>query len=319
MTYGVLINDAAGSVDRDALDQDIARIEAAFEAAGASAEVRAEPPDAFDRVMKELWAGPDRPEAIVIAGGDGTVNCAAGVAVGTDMVLGVLPMGTFNHFAKDLGMAVDLDGAVADLVRGEVRVVDVGEVNDRVFVNNSALGVYPAMVSVRERLADKKGWGKVRAVPVAVWRVLRYFPVHRLDLQGDGGYRRERERTPFVFVGNGGYEDEPGQVGTRSTIDTGTLALYVARVASRRALIWNVFRTVLSGSDAAREMDRTELTEVTIASGTRRVRVALDGEVTWMETPLRYRSRPGALRVMAPMPPRDTGSEQSPAEVVEHP
>ena len=102
-------------------------------------------------------------DPIVIAGGDGTVNCAAAVAIESTMVLGVLPMGTFNHFAKDLGMPDDLSGAVRFLARADVIAVDVGEVNGRVFVNNASIGVYPKMVGEREDIRRRRGWGKVRA------------------------------------------------------------------------------------------------------------------------------------------------------------
>lgn len=98
-------------------------------------------------------------------------------------VVGVLPLGTFDHFAKDLGIPTDLTEAAASLVSGEERQVDIGEVNGRVFVNNSAPGVHPAMVAVRDRIRDQRGWGKIRAVPVAAVRVLRAFPVHRFDLR----------------------------------------------------------------------------------------------------------------------------------------
>src|SRR4030095_1182940 len=104
--------------------------------------------------------------------GDGTTNSAAGVAVTDNMILGVLPMGTFNHFAKDVGMTDDVGEAVRFLASAEITAIDVGEVNGRVFVNNASIGVYPQMVANRDDIRRRRGWGKIRAAPLAVVRTL---------------------------------------------------------------------------------------------------------------------------------------------------
>lgn len=298
MRARVLINGGAGSVDdEDALRHDVA---AAFERAGGEAQVDVvEPVDIADTI-RSWWEADDRPDVIVVAGGDGTVNGAAAVAAGTDMVLSVLPLGTFNHFAKDLGLPDDLEGAAAAIVAGEVRTVDVAEVNGEVFVNNSALGVYPSMVAIRDRIRSSRGWGKVRAVPVASYQVLRDLPVHRLDLRGSDGFVRQRVRTPFVFVGNGRYDNAGGGMAERAALDDGVLDIAVARATSRWRLVRIAVRALVSGVDSAREIDRVHLAELTVSGNTSRLRVARDGEVGWLELPLRFRCRPGALRVRAP-------------------
>jgi diacylglycerol kinase family enzyme len=278
----------------------VADIEAAFVAAGAAAVVSTvAPADLPDEVCR-IWEADDRPDAVVVAGGDGTVNCAAEVAVETDVVLGVLPLGTFNHFAKDLGLPTDLEGAAAALAAGEVRHVDVAEVNGRFFVNNSALGVYPAMVEIRDRIGDEQGWGKVRAVPVAAYRVLRDLPSHRLDLSGPGEYRRIRVRTPLVFVGNGVYANPGGGIAARDNLADGVLGVAVARAVSRWGLVGTIVRALVAGAENTRDLDSIELSELTVTSRSRRIQVARDGEVDWFDLPLHYRSRPGALRVRAP-------------------
>src|SRR5690606_11439746 len=113
-------------------------------------------PEQIVETVGSLWAAETRPDAVIVAGGDGTVNCVAGAVVGTDVVIGVLPGGTFNHFAKDIGMPDDMVGAVRALADAEPRLVDVGEVNGRVFVNNSVLGVYPEMVAIRDKLRSRR-------------------------------------------------------------------------------------------------------------------------------------------------------------------
>lgn len=307
MRFEVLVNGGAGSVDADDEQAQLAAIEAAFVAAGAEATASVVEPERLQAVLRERWAADDRPDALVVAGGDGTVSCAAGEAAGTDLVLGVLPLGTFNHFAKDLGLPVDLDEAVAALVGGEVRAIDVAEVNGRVFVNNSALGMYPAMVAIRDRIREKKGWGKVRAVPVAMWHVLRDLPIHRLQLAGPG-YDRHRVRTPFVFVGNGVFDNAGGGLHRRADLADGELGVSVARVVSRWGVVTLALRTLVLGADRTRDLDVVEVPELVVSARARRMRVALDGEVAWLDLPLRYRCRPGALQVLAPVPPVGDGA-----------
>lgn len=303
--FVVLVNDGAGSVADGDRNGELAAIREAFELVDVDVDVSMERPARIGATMRRIWSGTDRPDAIVVAGGDGTVNAAAGAAVGTDLVLGVLPMGTFNHFAKDLGLPTDLAGAAAALAERRERQVDVGEVNGRVFVNNSALGVYPELVAVRDHLREERGWGKVRAAPVAVWRVARSFPVHRLVLSSDGdpgavdgAVGGRTVRTPLVFVGNGPYADGPGGPTTRTALDTGRLEVLVARVTSR----WGLVRAALGGlvahPEVVRDLERLDLVDLRIDGRAPRVRVALDGELCWLALPLQYRCRPGALRVL---------------------
>jgi len=299
MFVRVLVNGGAGSVDDE--ERRTAEIRDAFDAAGADrVAVDVVAPEEIDATITGWWAADPRPDVIVVAGGDGTVNGAAAVAAGTDIVLSVLPLGTFNHFAKDLGLPDDVAGAARAIVAGEVRAVDVAEVNGQVFVNNSALGMYPAMVAIRDEIRDSRGWGKVRAVPVACARVLRDLPVHRLDLRGSGGFARDRVRTPFVFVGNGRYDNGDGGTFERGSLGDGVLSVVVARATTRRRLVGVALRAVVAGTRRAGDLDRIDLDELTVDGRPRRLRVARDGEIGWCDLPLRFRCRPGALRVRAP-------------------
>lgn len=298
----VFVNAAAGSVDADT-DATRRRIFEAFAERAPDVEVEVEavdPADLADRITS-VWASTPRPDAIVVAGGDGTVNNAANAAVGTDVVIGVVPLGTFNHFAGDLGMPDDLGDAAAALATAEVRRVDVAEVNGRVFVNNSLVGLYPRMVEIRDQIMDDHGWGKVRAVPLATWRVLRAFPIHRIDLEGAGGFSRSRVRTPLLFIGNGVYESSPGSPPTRTALDCAVLGVEIARAESRLGLLRSAFQTLVRGASGAADVERAALDrlEVRIRSG--RIRVAVDGEVDWFDAPLRYSIRPGGLSVLAPV------------------
>lgn len=297
----VFVNAAAGSVDDDVAGS-VRRIGDAFTAASPALDVRVEavaPARLQDRI-RTSWHADPRPDAVIVAGGDGTVNNAAQAAAGTGIVLGVLPMGTFDHFAGDLGVPGDLEAAAAALVEGEVHPVDVAEVNGRVFVNNSLVGLYPRLVAIRDEVMDDRGWGKVRAVPVAAARVLRSFPTHRLDLTGSDGFGRSGLRTPMLFVGNGIYESAPGRAPTRRRLDEGVLGIEIARVASRRGLLRAGLHTLIRGVSGATDVERAALGRFEVRSSTARIRVAIDGEIDWFVPPLRYRTRPGDLLVLAP-------------------
>jgi diacylglycerol kinase family enzyme len=294
----VFLNAGAGSVG----DESISAIAEAFEEVAPTVEVRiveVDPADLQERLCAE-WDASPRPDALVVAGGDGTVNNAANAAAGTDVVLGVLPLGTFNHFACDLGMPGDLHGAVRALVGGEVRQVDVAEVNGRVFVNNSAVGVYPKMVKVRDAVMERRGWGKVRAVPAAVAHVLRRFPTHRLDLRGSGGFRRHDVRTPMLFVGNGRFEGRLGSPPERASLVDGMLDVRVTHGGTRRRLVWSALRALVRRKSAEDDPERATVTELEVGARTARLQVAYDGEIDEFATPLHYRVRPGDLRVLAP-------------------
>jgi len=246
---------------------------------------------AAERAAKDGTAG------LVAAGGDGTVNTLAGVAIDAGVPLGVLPQGTLNHFAKDLGIPTDLDDALGVVLAGHTRRVDVGEVSGRIFVNNSSLGVYPRIVRLRERYGAR-GPGKWLAALWATLAVLRRHPFAAVRLVANG--EPLLRRTPFVFVGNNEYRMEGLRAGTRETLDRGVLAIYVMNASGRRSLVWLGLQILLGRTGQLQELDTFLLDEATIELKRSAVGVALDGEVAELRPPLVYRSRPGALQVFVP-------------------
>lgn len=297
--YRVFVNSEAGSVGES--DQQRAEITAAFSELGIEADTDAVSPDDLPSAMREAWQhGVD---AIIVAGGDGTVNCAAQVAVDNDIVLGVLPMGTFNHFAKDLGMTADLSAAAKFLSDAVVTAVDVGEVNGSVFVNNASIGVYPKMVGEREGIRARRGWGKIRAAPVAIVRTLRRLPVSRLRLTVDEAAPVVIV-TPFLFVGNGLFDEHGERVGQRTSLTDQNLGVYVIAATSPWRLIANAVRARLGGVKAAPHMDRRAGARLVVESDQSVLEIALDGEPTELRGPLEFRSRAGALRVLAAPEPK---------------
>jgi diacylglycerol kinase family enzyme len=207
-------------------------------------------------------------------------------------------MGTFNHFAKDLGMPDDLSGAVRFLAKADVTEVDVGEVNGRVFVNNASIGVYPKMVAEREDIRRRRGWGKVRAAAVAIVDTLRRLPVHRLRLTVDGSPAIDIT-TPLLFIGNGLFDELGERVGQRTSLSDHRLGAYAIATSSRWQLITNAVRARVGGIDAAAQMQRRSGETLVVDSDDPLLEIALDGEPTDLRAPLRFRSRPGALHVLA--------------------
>lgn len=244
---------------------------------------------ALDPGCRAVWAG----------GGDGTVSAVASALVGTDKALGVLPLGTLNHFAKDLGVPLDLEEAARALLAGRVARVDAAEVNGRVFVNNSGLGLYPSIVRERERRQERHGLGKWVALAWATLTVLRRYPYLRARLSADG--RTLTRRTPFVFVGNNEYELDVFRIGGRARLDAGRLSIHLARRDAGRLGLLRLALGALAGRlREDRDFESLTTDELTVETRQRRARVSLDGEVTVMQTPLRYRILPGALRVVVP-------------------
>ena len=234
---------------------------------------------------------------VVAAGGDGTIGATASAVAGSESVLGVLPMGTFNHFAKDLGIPADLAGAVAVIARGRVIPVDIAEVNGRKFVNNSSLGIYPNIVTVRER-ERRRGRSKWLAFVHATLQVLRRSPFLKVRVSADP--EGIVHQTPFVFVGNNEYQIQGLEIGTRASIDRGRLFVYVAAPISRAELVWMALTALFRRLDSERTLSVFCVEETWIDTRRRHVRVSTDGEVRRMTSPLHYRILPGALRVLAP-------------------
>lgn len=237
---------------------------------------------------------------VAAGGGDGTINAVASQLLGSRSVLGVLPLGTLNHFAKDLGIPLELDRAIANLAQGRPVQVDVGEVNQRIFLNNSSLGLYPDIVRDREKQQRRLGRGKWLACGWATLAALRRYPLLSVRLMVDG--KRHARRTPFVFIGNNEYVMQGFDIGARRRLDGGALSLYVAQRPGRLGLLRLALHALFGRLAQAADFDVLLAPDIEVVTRHKRLHVATDGEVTIMATPLRYRIRAGALAVMVPNP-----------------
>ena len=288
----VIMNRGAGGPDDPR-----ARIIEIFRSHGEEAHV-VEPDETNDicAVARAAVASDDR--IVVAAGGDGTISAVASAVAGTEKILGVLPVGTLNHFAKDLHIPLDLENAVRTIIEGEIAAVDVAEVNGRIFINNSNLGLYPQIVSRREAQQERLARGKWTAFFWATLQALRRFPFLDLAIAFEG--KEIVRRTAFLFVGNNEYQIAGFNLGSRACIDGGKLGLYLTHGTGRFGLFRLAFHALFGRVDQAEDFDVFSVTEARIETRKRRLLVACDGEVERMEAPLHYRTRPAALRVLVP-------------------
>jgi diacylglycerol kinase family enzyme len=272
------------------------RLAAAFQGADLDAQISlAQRGEEIVRIAEQ--AAKSDSEIIVAAGGDGTLNSVAAAVAAAGKILGVIPVGTMNHFAKDLHIPLELERAVETIAKGRVAAIDVGEINGHIFLNNSSLGLYPSIVSERQK-QQRLGSGKWPAFLWAAVSVLRRYPFLDIRLTADG--KDFRSRTPFVFIGNNEYEMETLNIGGRTCLDAGQLSLYMTRPISRLRLIQLALRALFGGLRQDKDFLALCTQELWIGTKHRRLRVALDGEVISMTPPLHYRVRPGALRVLVP-------------------
>ncbi|WP_294929244.1 diacylglycerol kinase family protein [uncultured Paracoccus sp.] len=240
-------------------------------------------------------------DIVAVLGGDGTQSAVAGVLAGTPAIMGVLPGGTFNYFARGLGVGDTVEQALETLLTGQPRRVAVGEVNGRVFLNNVSFGVYPRILKRRESLYAR--WGRSRIVAYwsllsALWDLRRPL---RIRLQADE--RQQLHDTALAFVGMNAFQLDSLNLDGAEQVRQGHFAIFVARARKRSELIGPVLR--LASGTGLRESDFELITadSVRIETHPNRRLVAFDGEKARMSGPFHLRVRPEALTVIAPAGP----------------
>jgi diacylglycerol kinase family enzyme len=267
-------------------------------AAGVVAEVRCVA--GADLQAEARTAAASGVDVVIAGGGDGTISSVAGALAGGKTPLGVLPMGTLNHFAKDLGIPLELAGAAKIIGDGHVSLVDVARANGQAFINNSSLGVYARALRERDATRGQWGVGKWQAMALAALKTFWRAPMVHLRLQVNG--HAMALKTPLVFVGNNRYLLDLLHVGVRERLDDGLLSLYVANTSSRWGMLKILVRGLLGRLRQSRDFQTMLTSEATVETRKKRLHVAIDGELREMESPLKYEIWPQALRVFAPRP-----------------
>lgn len=244
----------------------------------------------------------ERADVIVAGGGDGTISTVAVEVARAGKILGVLPLGTLNNFSKDLSIPQTLPGAVQTIAEGNVTIIDLAEVNGRTFINNSSIGLYPQIVLKREE-QQRLGYGKWHAAFWAALRIFRLSPFLKVRIELDG--KSFLRKTPFVFVGNNEYEMELYNIGRRESIDEGQLSVYFLHRGGRLGVTLLLVHTLLGRLRQWEDFEEVRTDRITIQTRRKKLQVAFDGEVRAMKTPLEYKIKPKALRVLVPGPKSD--------------
>jgi diacylglycerol kinase family enzyme len=260
---------------------------------------RVEPLALCEAVARAVRNGAAR---VIVAGGDGSIALAAREVIGSATVLGIIPAGTLNHFARDLGIPLDPALALELALTGRERMVDVGSVNGQPFLNTSSVGAYIAFVRQREALEKHLGYrlASVMAALRLAWS-LRPF---RVELTVEGESQARSYRTPLLFVGVGERELRFPQLGSRVEDGRSGLQLIVTRGSSARSLLALAWNGMVYGIRSAARSPHADVLLVDRCRVLLRRRgpVAVDGEVAMLDSPLDYELRRGALRVVAPEP-----------------
>ncbi|KRW95770.1 diacylglycerol kinase family protein [Paracoccus sp. MKU1] len=237
-------------------------------------------------------------DLIVAAGGDGTQAAVAGAVAGTPAAMAVIPGGTFNYFARDLGSGETVEAALKIFDAPRIRRVHVGEMNGMIFLNNVSFGAYPEILRRRESIYRR--WGRSRlaaywSAVAALWTLRR--PLH-LTVRANGEERRFT--TALAFVAKSAFQLDTFGLEGADCVRRGQMALLLARAKRPGPLVRSALRLALGKTARYADFDLICADEFELETVPRHEYVAHDGEKTWMDSPFRIRVRRGALNVLVP-------------------
>jgi|SRR5579883_92268 len=289
-----IVNPGAGNASGKAIAHELPKLLAKFTR---SCEVRLL--DKGAHALREAErAIRDGFQTIVAVGGDGTVGAVATPLAGTDRNLGIVPLGTFNYVAREFGIPLAVEDAVRTIAEGEERLIDVGDVNGRAFLNNAGLGGYVMIARRRERIFRVLGRSRI----AAYWVIFRSLLDLRRSLTLKVTVNGEvwRYRTPMAFVAKSAFQlDQYGLAGS-TCIARRQLALYVAPDCSQRSLIRLAFKLALGQLEPERDFALHCGSDILVESSKGRRHVICDGERHRLSAPFRFRLRKDALRLIVP-------------------
>lgn len=289
----VIVNSGSGSVD---CEQVVRQLEDAFRANSLEAKINLAQ-NGNEILSLAKLAAQSEAEIICAGGGDGTISAVASKLAGTGKTLGVLPLGTLNNFSKDLQIPQNIDEAVRIIAEDNRQTIDVGKVNNRIFINNSSIGLYPSLVRRREK-RQRLGYGKWRSAFWAALKILKRSPFFAVKLET--GDETRIVKTPFVFVGNNDYEMDFFNIGRRAKLDDGKLSVYFLHRSGRKGLILLVLRLIFGRLRQTHDFEEIMVEKITFETRKKHLLVAFDGEVEMLSTPLHYEIEPQSLQVIVP-------------------
>lgn len=293
----------AGSGSKDAR-QGRQEIEEILSAAGRSHEfILIEDPKELAAVAKRaVEAAAKSGGAVVVAGGDGTINSVMQAVLPTRRPFGIVPQGTFNYSGRAHGIPLETPAAVKSLLTAGLKRVQVGLVNERAFLVNASVGIYPELLQDRE--AYKRQYGRHRSV--AMWAgLMTLLREHRqLVVEIETDLAQELVKTPSIFVGNNALQLEQVGLDEAEDVKRQRLAVVIVRPVDTAKLVWLGVRGMLGRlgeDDNIRDFPVRSMTVRPLGAVSRRgIKVAVDGEIIWCQPPLTFKVAPQPLMLMAP-------------------
>ena len=239
---------------------------------------------------------------VVAAGGDGTLNAVAQATLGSGCQFGVIPQGTFNYFGRTHGISSDAAEAARGLLTARVQPVQVGLVNDRVFLVNASLGLYPQLLEDREEQTQRHGRSRLVAAWAALVTIFRQYRPVRVKLEHEG--RTHELQTLTLFVGNNRLQLEQVGLDEAGSVEEGKLAAIILKPVPPLTLLWLALQGAMGNLARVRGVEHFASSSLTITPSFRRIRrlkVATDGEISWMDTPIEFRVAPEPLLLLRPI------------------
>lgn len=314
LRYHIIFNPNAGTALTTGLTTPV--LAEHFTRAGLNFDIDDDDDEPLAERIDRALTGPA--DVIVAAGGDGTVIAVGEKLIGTDKTLAVLPLGTMNGLARDLGLALDLAAAVDQLPTLVPRAIDVAEVNGRPFLHNVIIGLIPGIAVGREWVRGQ-GWiGKFQFVHHSLRRIGRARRIALALTMEDNPPRVERLQT--LVVANNSYDQRFGAFMARRRLDRGTLTAYIIRSFKLNDMVRLAVEMIAGRWRDDQVIEYEKVQKLTVTTKKQRILVTMDGEILWMDTPLQFGVRPKSLNVLAVADPAAEpapAAAEQPAAVVE--
>ena len=255
----------------------------------------------FDQMMQDILLRHRQAEnvgVVVAAGGDGTLNAVASKLMGTDIPMGILPLGTFNYVARVLNIPLDLLDAAKTISEGQPRSVHVAQLNQHIYLNNASLGLYPLFIQKREQFNKHFGRFPLHAYTSALDVLIRDRKELKLEVEVDG--QRYPVKTPLIFFGNNQLQLAEMKLRIAEAAEAGKVAGVVVAKRDKRILFKTLWQLIKGNLDQASDVYSFAADEVIVHSKRNKLTVAVDGEIVTMTPPLKITVRKHALNIMVP-------------------
>ncbi|WP_180176220.1 MULTISPECIES: diacylglycerol kinase family protein [unclassified Acinetobacter] len=235
---------------------------------------------------------------VVAAGGDGTLNTVATKLIGTEIPMGIFPLGTFNYVARLLHIPLDLLKAADVIATGQIRAVHVAQINDHIYLNNASLGLYPLFIQRRELYNRCFGRFALHAYTSALEVLIRDRKELKLEVEIDG--KKYPVKTPLIFFGNNQLQLAEMNLRIAKCAELGKVVGVVVAKSDKPTLFKILWQLIRGNLDHAPDVYSFSADKVQIHSKAKKLTLALDGEIVEMQPPLHISVRKHALKIMVP-------------------